>query len=101
MQLKGEIGNSREEKKQARHEKEKQSGKSRPGVARTSRLSLERRRGARALHGRDRWFSRSEARSIRRRLAAYGMAVDGAREDRAAGHSGIQPQPQARLTWIS
>src|SRR5258706_9210189 len=96
----GEIGNPREEKKQADHEKEKQSGKSRSGVARTARLAAEGWRGARALHGRDRGLSRSETRSVRRRVAAHGMQVKDDRRVGPWGDSGFKPKPKQAYPWI-
>src|SRR6267154_1303184 len=91
----------REEKTEKNHQKEKQAGKSRSSIARTARLSSERRRGARALHGCNRRFPGSKTGSLRRRLPAYGMAAIGARPDCAMGHSGIQPRRKACLTGLS
>src|SRR5258708_13849149 len=91
----------REEKTEKNHQKEKQAGKSRSSIARTTRLSSERRRGPRALHGCNRRFPGSKTWSLRRRLPAYGMAAIGARPDCAMGHSGIQPRRNACLAGLS
>src|SRR5713101_7819975 len=91
----------REEKTEKNHQKEKQARKSRPGIARTPRLSSEGRRGARALHGCDRRFPGSKTWSLRRRLPAYGMAAIGARPHCAMGYSGIQPRRKACLAGLS
>src|SRR5882762_4809898 len=90
-----------EEKTEENRQKEKQAGKSRSSIARTARLSSERRRGARALYGCDRRFPGSKTGSLRRRLPAYGMAAIGARPDCAMGHSGIQPRRKACLAGLS
>src|SRR5260370_5506828 len=91
----------REEKTEKNKQKEKQAGKSRSSIARTARLSSERRRGPRALHGCDRRFPGSKTRSLRRRLPAHGMAAIGARPHCAMGHSGIQPRRKACLAGLS
>ncbi|PYT92658.1 MAG: hypothetical protein DMG36_13635 [Acidobacteria bacterium] len=81
--------NPHEEKSQASKEEEKRVGQQRQASARAPRLSFERRRGARALHGRSGGFSGSETRRFCRRTAAHGLATLGAFADRAMGHSGV------------
>src|SRR6266478_5331916 len=90
-----------EEKTEKNRQEEKQAGKSRSSIARTARLSSERRRGARALHGCNRRFPGSKTWSLRRRLPAYGMAAIGARPHRAMGPSGIQPRRKACFARFS
>src|SRR5215831_291178 len=50
----------------------------RQGIARTSRLPFEGRRGARSFHGCCREFSRGKARRLYRRTPAYRLATFGA-----------------------
>src|SRR2546425_13188971 len=70
-------------------------------VARTLDFSAEGRRGARTFYGRGGRLSRGQTWRLRRRIAAYGMATAGTCADRAMGHPGIQPEREARFTWIS
>src|SRR5260370_34854144 len=80
----------REEKTEKNHQKEKQAGKSRSSIARTARLSSERRRGPRALHGCNRRVPGSKTGSLRRRLPAYWMAGIVRPPESAVGQSAIQ-----------
>src|SRR5207302_9478302 len=67
----------------------------------TSCRPIEGRPCARTFHGRDRGLPRRQTRDLRRRPAAYRMAIAGALADRAMGHLGIQPRCKARLAGIS
>src|SRR5439155_1454153 len=94
--------------KQESHEEKCQTGRQedhfeqqRSGIARTPRLSFERRRRARPFHGRRRGLPRGQTRSLYSGTAAYRLAAPGTFADRAMGHPGIQPQSQACFPRIS